>query len=283
MKPIESLQDVLQQLTGHRERLLHDAGLFPIISYGWLNEDSVDPEYAGHAIWQTSPPCEPDWQALFEGGLPNQEPTDLQIQLVLSGEDFSASMVMARYSAGMALCAKHAFDKYGIGDEYWLHIATSFLWLGIASDRIRDYFTLAFFGVTGDKFPFNNGDSWATPFKKAAARNEEEIARLISLGDELQGFRKQRHHVTHEIATRAARNSQQILREQQHRARDLNPYPRPMDITFEQVQQFEPSTRCLDEVDKDLRDMMSWYKCLIEASHIVFDLEYEHRREPHTE
>lgn len=182
MKPVQSLQDVLQQLADDRERLLHDAGLFELTSYGWLNEDSVDPDYAGHAIWQADPPCEPDYQALFVGGLPNQEPTDLQIQLVLSGEDFSASMVMVRYSAGMALCAKHAFDDYEISDEYWLHIATSFLWLGIASDRIRDYFSLAFFGVTGDKFPFEKSDSWAAPFKKTTAGNKEGgIARLISL------------------------------------------------------------------------------------------------------
>jgi len=62
-----------------------------------------------------------------------------------------------------------------------MHIATSILWLGIASDRIRDYFALTYHGVIADQVTHKRGDSWAAPFCNAEGRDDEESAQLSQL------------------------------------------------------------------------------------------------------
>ena len=99
----------------------------------------------------------------------------------------------------------------------------------------------------------------------------------------LQGFRKHRHEVTHKIATRAAQRWRDILIEQQRRARDLTPYPALVNLTFEELRQAQPSTAYRDKRDRGLEDVMRWYECLVQASNIIFELEYYRRREPPAE
>jgi hypothetical protein len=282
-EPELRLDTVLHRLDEQRERLLSDRGLYPITSYGWLDADSVDPNYAGHAMWQMGSPCEPDWEVILGGGLPREEPTDTQLSLVRTGEDFSAAMLVARYSAGMALCTNHALDAYRIDDdEYWMHVATSILWLGIASDRIRDYFTLAYHGVIADDLPHKRGDPWATPFCNTKSRDDEQgaqLGQLVPLAETLQRFRKQRNYITHKIATRAAKRTHAILSKQQEHARNRTPYPSPPDLSFEELQMLQSSTTVGDERERDLRDIAQWYECLVQVSNIVFEIEYGRRRQ----
>jgi len=40
-------------LRSEAEDLLQEAGVFEFDSYGWLNADDADPEFVGHAMWQT--------------------------------------------------------------------------------------------------------------------------------------------------------------------------------------------------------------------------------------
>jgi len=38
------------------EELLHSRGVFDVDAFGWLNENDVDPEFVGYAMWALSPP-----------------------------------------------------------------------------------------------------------------------------------------------------------------------------------------------------------------------------------
>lgn len=133
---IHPLRAALNEIERHREELLREAGVFPIASYGWLDADSVDPENAGHAMRQTSQSCEVDGSAVLDGGLPNQEPSKVQIELVRGAPEFLGAMLTARYNSGMALCTNRAFDPQRVDDdEFWHQVAITALRLGIVRSQ----------------------------------------------------------------------------------------------------------------------------------------------------
>jgi hypothetical protein len=240
---IDNLSAVMEALNSHLEEALAANGIHRITAYGWLDADTIDSEFAGHALWQTCPPCEADWQAIFDGGMPRHNPTTEQLALVTNGEDFTGATLIARQAIGMALCFNSSIDPSCISDdEFWYHVATSFLWLGIASDRIREYFFLGVFGKNREQyyraFPGQKKENWAAPFAAASGRDEDEramLGQLEQLAQVLQSFREERHHITHAVATRGANGVAATLRGQQDHATTLRPYPRPADVPFEEL------------------------------------------------
>ena len=249
---------------------------------GWLDADTMDSEYSGHAIWQTQPPCEADWQLIFDGGHPRYEPTDIQLSLVQSGEDFTAAMGIARMNIGSALFINEMLAADNVADDdYWMHVATAMLWLGIASDRIRDYLTLSCFGMMADKYPFDRkNDTWATPFAKVTRSHvdeEPQLVRLASLAEVVRGHRNERHGITHLLATRAAKRTIAVLVEQQQHARMRVPYPPPTFLSFEDLSVLETNTEPSQERKNAFQKLGDWYVSLAEVSNIVFQIEYERR------
>jgi len=55
--PVERTSDIQQldeALRRRAEELLNAALVWKIGSYGWLNAYDADPEFVGHAMWQTN-------------------------------------------------------------------------------------------------------------------------------------------------------------------------------------------------------------------------------------
>ena len=114
---LPSLASTMAALDRFADELMQEEGLYRITSYGWADQDTIDPEFSGHALWQTEPPFEPDWERIFDGGVPRWTPLPRVEQLMLNGEDFLGAMLIARRFAGIALCADRNTDPASIDDE----------------------------------------------------------------------------------------------------------------------------------------------------------------------
>src|SRR5690242_3469135 len=69
------LTAALELVDKEAEQCLDRASVYHVSAYGWLDADSVDPEYIGHAKWQLEPPFEPDFPALFDEGPAESKPS----------------------------------------------------------------------------------------------------------------------------------------------------------------------------------------------------------------
>lgn len=197
MEPAErlSLQHALSVFRNYVEEALDQQQFYSVAGYGWADFETVDPASYGHALWQTSPPAQPHWEVILNGGAPRTQTTTAQEKLAIYGEDFTGAMIAARHHAGLALSIQNTTDPAKIDEDghYWTYIASSILWLGIASERIRDYFVLAVFQQTirECKARFGGRVPWAHPFAEsiAVARNRDEstlLGQLLPFVDSVQ-------------------------------------------------------------------------------------------------
>jgi hypothetical protein len=274
---------ILAALDEYAEELLHANDFYKITSYGWSDADTVDPEFSGHAVWQTRPPFEPDWQRIFDGGIPEATPSLRDEALMLNGDDFTGAMLIARQSVGLALCTDNDIESTAVQDApFWCHAATCFLWLGIGSDRIREYFLITVFSQHQEQYFRTHKGTWASPFSEALAlaSDEEEsslLRRLEPLAQRLQLARKERHTITHQIATRFASRTRELLREQRSYGASQRPYPPPLEITLEELQAPLPDTSRQEERRRTINEIRGWYDLLAEVGNIVFLVEYGRR------
>ncbi len=153
--------------------LLLSHAVYDIGNYGWQSEDTEDPEYIGHAMWQTNPPVETEWDYIFNTGVVRHRPTEKQKLLTVAGNDFEGLMRASRMSIGLCLLHKSIAMQKPLADNhyFWLHHTDSILQLDIASDRLREYFIVTFFDETSERYKSkSNGrkNNWyVTPFIQA--------------------------------------------------------------------------------------------------------------------
>jgi hypothetical protein len=114
-----SVPDVIRDAV---QAALKDATMRGIGSYGWLNEHEPDPEYIGHAMWQTDPPLV-EQSALFEDGPVRRRPKDIEREILTSGEEFWGFMEASYLSIGLTLIWKTPAQNNPINDSvfFWLH------------------------------------------------------------------------------------------------------------------------------------------------------------------
>src|SRR5882672_418197 len=93
----------LDALRKKTEELLLSRGVFDVDAFGWLNEDDVDPEFVGYAMWTLSPPYDYDDEGWQNDTPPHRAPTEAEQQLMQLGHDFFGLMKTARYFIGHAL------------------------------------------------------------------------------------------------------------------------------------------------------------------------------------
>ena len=94
----EKLVEYLDQEAGN---LLLSHNVYDIGNYGWQSEDTEDPDYIGHAMWQTNPPIETEWEYLFGNGPVRHRPTEKEKLLTVAGSDFEGLMRASRLSIGL--------------------------------------------------------------------------------------------------------------------------------------------------------------------------------------
>lgn len=157
-KLVEYLEEELRQF-------FNECGLHEINQYGWLGDGEQDPEYLGHAMWQSNPP-------------------ELK-KLVGLGDEFTNLMRSARHSLGLACLYHDATDSLmnDSGYSFNYHLADTTNKLHLASDRIREFFIAAF----TQRFPAS--EFWAP------------VGKVIQEESKFDTFRSPFQQIQDEVAT----------------------------------------------------------------------------------
>jgi hypothetical protein len=288
-----SAETIEKYLDRETDSLLLANGVYNIGNYGWLSDEDIDPDAFGHAMWQTDPPLELDWETLNGCGPVRHRPTEKQKLLSVAGNDFEGLMQASRLSIGLCLFHRSVAAKNPLHDNhyFWLHHTNSILQLDMASDRIRDYFTVAFHDKTQKEY--NNKDKYdgkikynwyTTPFVHAAdlcrvkpigGKMNQAVAPLPAIAAEIHAFRELRNEIVHEISTRLGRREKEFV-EKQQKAHDVQKVQKAAELSFEELVKHHSS---IDEKQKSelftaSETLVTWYKKLTELSGLVFETEY---------
>lgn len=284
-------KEISDAMRKEMDAALDAAGIWPLNSFGWLDADTADPEFIGHAMWQVEPPVDVDWMS-FSAKRPFRDPTpaipiiETWIKtLAVSGADFEGLMKAARMSIGLFLVeAQVSADAAFVEDDLReLHRVSAILNLATASDRMRDFLIAAAFHVTAADYllrgKFYNGQrrAWyATPFIEAAdALHTAALKKLQSMAVDIQVLRRARNKLIHEITTSMARYERSRLDSGKSvkAERSYNSYQELQALIAERRRQFAAQ---MGRATEELRD---WYFLLVHASSQAFEFENRWRRQ----
>ncbi len=267
------MEDLYDQI----KRAAEGAGLYAVESYGWLNENDADPEFLGHAMWQTEQPM-------------LAESTDaplsrVDVELLTAGEDFYGLMEAARIAAGLAVFRlPHVSGQPFHNDHlFWSQTLQAVIALGTATDRLREFARIGFRGG----WPKRSGNTgeWEVPFGAAATLVStappfvrDAGVRLQSVGAILHHRRKVRHEAVHELATKVAKSTNELathVHEHGRRALEVEHLP------YEEIQRrYEDGhAAVLREHREAIEQIKSWYLLLVRASSDTFIVENWIRRQ----
>jgi len=283
---IEKLVEYLDQEVGN---LLLSSDVYDIGNYGWQSEDTEDPNYIGHAIWQTNPPVEAEWEYLFGDGPVRHRPTEKEKLLTVAGNDFEGLMRASRLSIGLCLLHETIAARKPLDDNhyFWLHHTDSILLLNMASDRIREYFLVAFFDETSDgyKRKGKNNGRFVTPFIKAndlcrsAALSKnivDAVAALPDMADRIYSFRESRNGIVHEISTKLGKMQEEFIEDQQQAFDSKRGTKTAKEYSLEEMSEMhvEIEAKHKEELSRSSESIIEWYKILVKFSSHVFETEY---------
>lgn len=279
----------LDALEREVEVALAAAGVFDIGSYGWLNEDDVDPEHVGHAMWQIDQPSL-DFSAAFDDAPVGRRPRDLEKQVLTLGEDFCGLMQLSRLSIGLMLLWKDQTKRGFLNESpfFRLHHMDVYLKLAIASDRLRDLLVVACTGSAPEDYKTTKQRRrYVTPFNEAgemlASRGidsphlTEPLEVLPALALAIFGFIDRRNLLVHSIATRTAKAMRDSVDELQRKYdhQQTHGFKRRI-FDFEEMSQrsqsFDEDSK--RELSSSIQELIDWYQLLIDASNHVFQVEY---------
>jgi hypothetical protein len=277
------------------QRLLAN-GIYDINNYGWVSEDTVDPEFKGHAIWQTNPPFETEWEYLFGNDPIRHRPTEKEELLIVAGNDFEGLMQAGRLSIGLALLHESVAEKYPLRDNhyFWLHNADAILQLNMASDRIREYFIVTFFDKTSKKYNKRGKENglYVTPFNQVRDLcNEMSVEQLLKdavielpdIAAKIFSYRETRNIMVHEIATKLGETNRQLIRNQRQAYDDGNwPAQKRVVPSYDELKghQSQIESKHKDELAGAVTLLKDWYNSLVKFSSFVFEAEYWLRKTP---
>jgi hypothetical protein len=291
------LKNLDETMRRDAEQLLRDEKIWLFGTFGWLNANDVDPEYLGHAMWQTDDPGDIYLTYAVVGNYSKRQrpadPEQWQVLTVISGTDFYGLMETARLTIGLLLLqARLRRDNTFHNNEYFdLHWMSSIIYLSTASDRLRDLFVNAVFHESADNYGRNgsyNGKKrrlYATPFEEAISTKKphhgtltEPFDRLPTMAEKICHFRKRRNEIIHEVATSMGRHTREMFKECSWKTPTL-PDDGFRDIKRalqEYKQEYKDAhEKHISEIICELRD---WYFLLARASNEVFIIENTLRR-----
>jgi hypothetical protein len=286
-------QQFTDALRNEAEALLEEAGIHNFNSYGWLNAYDADPDFVGHAMWQTDDPL--DSLLYFDGvnePAPHPPAPEWQRRLALAGADLEGLMQAARISIGLFLIqAKLSREKplpFMEEDLFDLHWMSSIVYLSTASDRILALFIAATFRTSTDEYAKGsyNGQkrSWyTTPFLEARDSMANPSPTLLTealnaaalLADKIKPLRNKRNKLIHELATAIAQRKRALLER-----RPLSAKPRNLDFPSLQKAIKEMEARHKRELSKTIKQLADWYELLVRGSNEVFIVEHYRRSQP---
>jgi hypothetical protein len=194
--------------------LLHANDIYDFDTYGWIDADTHDPEMVGHAMHQVD---SLSWRFL-ETAMASPSPPQLegwQKFLVRSGGDFEGLMKATRLSIGLMLFQDTLVrENTDESDSFFpLHLMSSMILLGSASDRLRDFFIAATAHKTTEEYEKGQKRrSYTKPFHQARERLQGPLSTparsLCTLAVKIEKFRRMRNEIVHVISTELGRREQ---------------------------------------------------------------------------
>lgn len=217
------------------DELLNENEVWDFGAYGWRSGEDIDPDFFGHAMWQSNLPLGWNyWLGMNDRSVPRPTFPAWKQFLAVSGADFEGLMVAAaRLSIGLALFHRQAADERPISTDNFLqlHLMGAIVALGSASDRIRDVFVATAFNQETKDYSLkrlneSNSDrrlrgSYRGPFDDAFGRlgaradvRVDVVAALKELpliAERVQRYRDERNHIVHVIATELGRQERRSI------------------------------------------------------------------------
>ncbi len=195
------------------EELLWSRCVFDVDAYGWLNENDVDPEFVGYAMWALSSPYNHDFQSWQNDTPPSRAPTETEQRQMELGHDFFGLMKTARHFIGHALLNQPLVKPFGIEPtEFDFNEFAALTALTAAADRLRDFII-----VTALRIKPRSGKQAWEQFDKAcdalrasnfAAEADDLQKRFKTTDDET---RIARNEAVHGLATRPAHVQKELI------------------------------------------------------------------------
>jgi hypothetical protein len=275
------------------ENLLQGRDIYPLNRYGWTGPDTYDDEMIGHAIWQTDSLyfrfLDEHFSATHANGPAPAALEPWQQFLVTSGGDFEGLIEAARLSIGLVLfqCVTTERDHYAEDSLFQVHLISSMVLLGSASDRLRDLFIAAVFKKDTDQYVKDSirdkkrHPTWYNaPFLEAAvfAREDalhgrESFALLPAFAYRIHELRELRNKVVHKTATELGRHQRDF-------AKKRVPDRVTEDFSYEEMIAYQSQLDAdyRKRINDDVDTIVSWYELLIETSNHVFIIENTLRR-----
>ena len=281
-------QEIARQLLA---REIHDIG-----HYGWLDEITPDPQLVGHAMWQVEPPLQYAYLSTSGRTSVCHRPTEKEEVLAVSGHDFEGLMRLTRISLGLGLWQQQLAEDtlFKDNDHFWVHYLSAMVMLNAASDRLRDFFVMAFFGKKISKYERkkepgteNKYRLYQTPFIEAMDAPGyipmgELLDKLAPLAREIADHRKDRNKIVHKVATKIGRRERDLTHQQQRQfdeQQDLDFVPEPPQLEHlaERLKQAQGLHKA--DLSEAMDQTVLWYKTLVQASSYVFEVENRMRRQ----
>ena len=264
---------------GTAERLLRDRQVLDIDQYGWWDENEIDPDFVGYAMWQLTPPYEPDFDAWQRNVRPNRAPSDKERRLMEWGNDFFGLMKTARHFIGQALEEQPNVQPLRIDPARFDFAEFAALAsLVAAADRLRDFLIIAVLSSKdGSLEQLNN------VYKRLNAEGlEDKATALRGLATPLnRNLRAARNASIHGLATRPAQVQRELISRDQH-AFENHGY-KSTEEPAETVEEMIRSGHAADlheieAVERRVSLLCEWYVGLVEIGGRNFEIEHEWRR-----
>ncbi len=280
-------EKLVEYLDQEASNLLLSNDVFDIGNYGWLSEDTEDPDYIGHAMWQINPPVETEWEYLFGNGPVRHQPTEKEKLLTVAGNDFEGLMRASRMSIGLCLLHKSIAVQKPLDENhyFWLHHIDSMLQLNMASDRIREYFIVAFFDETSKTYKDKGRkNSWyVTPFIQARDHCQENqikpnianaVTPLPDMAGKIYSFRELRNGIVHNISTKLGKMHKELIERQQQAYDTTNIVKNRPGYDSMLERQKEINEEHEKELSESSSMIIEWYKTLVKFSSHIFESEH---------
>jgi hypothetical protein len=285
-------KELSDAMRAEMEAALNSAAVWHIHAVGWLDADTPDPDFIGHAMWQTDPPVDIDWTVFNARRVNTEQPTPLPAEwlklLAVSGADFEGLMKAARMSIGLFLLQRTIIVAAEFSDDDFmeLHWMSALIYLATASERLREFLVAASFRQTqaeyltrGKVYRNKKRTRYATPFAEAlgsfsSPKLASALDPLHAMALEIQSLRNKRNELIHEIATSMGHRERQRLSERQ---RPID----PADVSYSELQSAIKALRRerADRMAETTKELVEWYTLLLRASNEAFVFEHHRRRQ----
>jgi hypothetical protein len=197
--------DVLRKTT---EKLLCSRGVFDVDAFGWLNEDDVDPEFFGYAMWTLNPPYDHDFEGWQNDTPPKRAPTKAEQKLMELGHDFFGLMKTTRHFIGLALVHQSAVPPLHVEPtDFDFNEFAALVTLTAAADRLSDFITV----TTRRKKTDEKGERDKACDKLPVSGLGIESDALQEAFKGIGKVREARNEAVHRLATEPARVQRRLI------------------------------------------------------------------------